>query len=137
MIKFSASNTKRKSGLQALTFKETMNKSVPDLVPDFNSVKTKQEGTCLNGLNPKLTNHIDMKYLTMDPNSNAVLKARGGDDTVSSYKVGNSVAFLWVKPSVNIKGVDIIPVTVDSCKFYEIDTDYYIQVQIYPVVVHF
>lgn len=68
-----------------------------------------------------------MKYLTMDPNSNAVLKARGGDDTVSSYKVGNSVAFLWVKPSVNIKGVDVIPVTADSCKFYEIDTDYYIQ----------
>ncbi|GMH95422.1 hypothetical protein TrST_g2567 [Triparma strigata] len=120
--------------LAALVLKGVMKKSVPDLRTEFLDGKGKAKWKALNKLNPNLTDHIDMKYLTMDPISNVVLKECGQDEDVSAYKVGDTVPFLYVKPSVNIKGVDLIPVAVERSKLYEMDEEYFICMQIYPVV---
>ena len=81
---------------------------------------------------------VDMKFLFMTPQQDAILKAaevceRTGKDR-PSWSVRDEISYVWCKPKEDINGVDVVPVLCGFEEGYEIDVEYNLAVTCYAVM---
>lgn len=75
----------------------------------------------------------DMKYLFMAPEHDAILKAaevckRTGKG-LPSWKIGDTISYVWCKPKEHINGVDVVPVLCGFEDGYEFDVEVTVALQ--------